>query len=51
MNVEVQVCMHVNAMLSRWPSLDREQLTDRVRERVQSGNSWLWPEPVQMELF
>lgn len=51
MNVDYQVEMHVGAMIFRWPSLDRKEVADRVRRNIQTGNAWLWPEPIQLELF
>lgn len=51
MNFAYQVRMHTEARMRQWPQSDREQVRSEVMRRLKSGDAWLWPEPVQMEMF
>lgn len=49
--IEYQVRRHVSDQMQQWPHLDPEQTRADIRARVVAGRAWLWPMPVQMDLF
>ncbi len=51
MNIAYQISMHLTAQMRQWPQSDREQVRRDITRRLRSGDAWLWPEPVQMEMF
>ncbi|EGK71926.1 hypothetical protein METUNv1_01704 [Methyloversatilis universalis FAM5] len=51
MNLAYQLRMHLAAHMRQWPRADREQVRRDIERRLRAGESWLWPEPVQMEMF
>ncbi len=51
MNLTYQLSMHLAAHIRQWPQSDREQVRREIARRLNSGDAWLWPEPVQMEMF
>ena len=48
-----QARRHFEVQMSRWPKLDPVETMKRIRNRLASGESWLWPAegPVQLDLF
>ena len=50
-NLEYQIEKHVAMALKQWPKLDPNQERRLTRQRLITGNAWLWPEPMQMRLF
>ena len=51
MNLAFQVEKHMACHLERWPNADRSETKAGITRRLLSGQSWLWPEPVQLTLF
>lgn len=51
MNLAYQLSMHLAAHMRQWPRADREQVRRDITRRLTTGQAWLWPEPVQMEMF
>lgn len=51
MNLTYQLSMHLAAHMRQWPRADREQARRDITRRLTTGQAWLWPEPVQMEMF
>lgn len=49
--IDYQVTHHLRAQMQQWPHLDREQTRAEIRARVVAGRAWLWPMPVQLDLF
>ena len=51
MNLAFQVQKHLAGHMARWPNTDRAAMEAGITRRLLSGQSWLWPEPVQLTLF
>ena len=51
MNIAFQVQKHLAGHLARWPNAGRAAAKVAITHRLLSGQSWLWPEPVQLTLW
>ncbi|MCQ9378825.1 hypothetical protein [Methyloversatilis sp. XJ19-49] len=51
MNAAYQLSMHFAMHMRQWPKSDPTETRQDIARRLREGNAWLWPEPVQMELF
>lgn len=50
-NLTYQLDRHCAAHAYQWPHADRRQTRRDVRRLLTEGRAWLWPEPVQLEMF
>ncbi len=46
-----QAKRHHDVHMRQWPDADPQLVMRDIRRRLRSGNTWFWPEPVQLELF
>jgi len=50
-NVEYQFARHFALMRFMWPKDDPKDQAAQIRRLIKIGQIWLFPEPVQLELF
>lgn len=50
-DIEYQARRHLAVQLLQWPRLDPAATLARIRDRLMRGDAWLWPEPIQLQLF
>lgn len=51
MNFTYQLARHFACHMARWSGSDPVEVRAEISARIKAGQSWLWPEPKQRELF
>lgn len=51
MNLQFQLAKHLALAVRQWPGVPVAEHRAQILRMLRSGQAWLWPEPVQLELF
>ena len=51
MNLQFQLAKHLALAVRQWPGVPVAEHRAQILSMLRSGQAWLWPEPVQLELF